>query len=144
VESATLQKSLAPHSDAAIFVFGKPNSLESEPVLRLLLVENHATFAEIVTRQFLSNHEVRVAASLARAQSELLRGVFDAVLVDYDLDDGKGDVLVRDLVATGFAGRIIGISSHDDGNRALAAAGAHASCPKARFHEILSVLEARR
>jgi DNA-binding response OmpR family regulator len=109
-----------------------------------LLVENHATFAEIVTRQFLGGHDVRVVPSLAAARSELLAGAFDAVLVDYDLDDGKGDVLVRELIAERFAGRIVGISSHLDGNQALLAAGAHASCPKTKFGEISAVLEARR
>ncbi len=86
-------------------------------------------------------HDVRTVPSLAEAQALFGDAAFDAVLVDYDLDDGKGDAFVRHLVAQRFAGRIIGISSHDDGNRGLLAAGAHAPCPKARFKEISSLLE---
>jgi hypothetical protein len=57
-------------------------------------------------------------------------------LVDFDLDDGKGDALVRELLEGGFPGRIIAISAHHDGNEALMNAGARVSCPKARFHTI--------
>lgn len=103
--------------------------------MRLLMVENHAVFAATVTQTFLGAHQVTVVPSIAAARATLSAG-YDAVLVDYDLDDGKGDALVRDLVASGFAGRIIAISSHEAGNQALLSAGAHASCPKTRFNEI--------
>jgi len=109
--------------------------------VRLLMVENHATFAEIVRRQFLGAHEVVIVPSLAAARERLRGGVFDAVLVDFDLDDGKGDVLVRELKTSGFAGRIVGISSHEQGNAALLAAGAHASCPKSAFARIAERLK---
>ncbi|MFY0564091.1 hypothetical protein ACN28E_09595 [Archangium lansingense] len=36
--------------------------------MRLLMVENHATFAAIVSRQFLGEHEVVIVPSLAAAQ----------------------------------------------------------------------------
>ena len=109
--------------------------------MRLLLVENHAVFAATVTRQFLAGHDVRIVPSLSDARVALAetRG-FDAVLVDYDLDDGKGEQLVRELVAASWSGRIIAISSHDAGNDALLQAGAHACCPKLRFAEIARFL----
>ena len=109
--------------------------------MRLLLVENHAVFAEIVSRSFLSAHEVVVAPSLGEARQQLKGGQFGAVLVDFDLDDGKGDELVRELASGGFAGRIVAISSHQRGNAALLQAGAHACCPKTRFDEIAATLE---
>lgn len=77
-----------------------------------------------------------IAPSLCEAREQLRAGAFDAVLVDFDLDDGKGDVLVRELKDTRFSGRIVGISSHEQGNAALLAAGAHASCPKSAFAHI--------
>ncbi len=103
--------------------------------MRILMVENHATFASTVASQFLAAHEVTIVPSLATARAALAKG-FDAVLVDYDLDDGKGEVLVRELVAASFSGRIVAISSHDEGNAALKVAGAHACCPKLRFADI--------
>ena len=64
--------------------------------------ENHAVFADLVSRQFLSAHEVTFVPSLAEARRFLATGSFGAVLVDFDLDDGKGDELVRELVASAF------------------------------------------
>lgn len=104
--------------------------------MRMLMVENHVTFAEIVRRQFLGEHEVLIVPSLAAVRERLREVRFDAVLVDFDLDDGKGDVLVRELKSAGFPGRIVGISSHEPGNAALLAAGAHTTCAKSAFSRI--------
>jgi DNA-binding response OmpR family regulator len=117
----------------------KSNRHESEVPVRVLMVEDHWIFAQTVTKQFLTAHEVTVAKTLSEGRA-LIAGGFDVVLVDYDLPDGKGDALVRELVAQRFAGRIIAISAHDLGNEALLSAGAHVSCPKARLHEIASHL----
>jgi hypothetical protein len=57
--------------------------------MKILYVENHAVFAANVTSQFLSQHSVTVAPSLADAHRALGSGSFDLLLVDYDLDDGK-------------------------------------------------------
>jgi DNA-binding response OmpR family regulator len=94
--------------------------------MRILYVENHATFAENVIRQFLSPHLVTVAPSLSAARQALETGSFDLLLVDYDLDDGKGDALVKEMRTSGRAMRAIGVSSHDEGNSALLRAGAAA------------------
>jgi DNA-binding response OmpR family regulator len=105
--------------------------------MRVLMVENHAVFAETVMRQFLAEHDVRLAPTLAEARLALRSGPFEVVLVDYDLDDdAKGDLLVRELIGAGFPGRIVAISARDFGNEALLEAGAHAVCPKLRFHTI--------
>ena len=48
-------------------------------------------FAANVISQFLPRHLVTVAPSLAEARKALAAGSFDLLLVDYDLDDGKGD-----------------------------------------------------
>lgn len=104
--------------------------------LRILFVENHAVFARTVSEEFLAGFEVTVVPSLAEARRQIATEAFQAILVDFDLDDGKGDALVAELRAQGFAGRVIAVSARDEGNAKLAAAGADAICPKARFHEI--------
>jgi atypical dual specificity phosphatase len=109
--------------------------------MKILYVENHATFAASVISQFLSQHSVAVVPSLSAARQELEAGGFDLLIVDYDLDDGKGDELVRELTASGKALVVIGASSHEAGNMALLQAGAVAICSKMQFDRIQSVID---
>jgi DNA-binding response OmpR family regulator len=108
--------------------------------VKILFVENHAVFAANVTREFLSQHAVTVVPSIAAARQARVASSFDVVLVDYDLDDGKGDEFVRELRAGDERIVIAGVSSHDDGNAALRRAGASAICSKMHFDQIESVL----
>ena len=109
--------------------------------MRILYVENHSVFADNVTRQFLAQHTVTVVPSLSAAHQTLSVTQFDLVLVDYDLDDGKGDALVREIQASSAPITVIGVSSHDEGNAALRRAGAKAVCSKMQFDQIQSVIE---
>jgi CheY-like chemotaxis protein len=109
--------------------------------MKILYVENHAVFADNVLRQFLSPHSVTVAPSLVAARQALKDGSFDLLLVDYDLEDGKGDELVSELKAHDRTILVIGVSSHDEGNAALLQAGAAAVCSKMRFDRIQSVID---
>lgn len=109
--------------------------------MKILYVENHAVFAANVISQFLSRHSVMVAPSLAEARKALGTGSFDLLLVDYDLDDGKGDTLLRELRSSGQSIVAIGVSSHDEGNAALLRAGAAATCGKMQFDQIQSVID---
>jgi CheY-like chemotaxis protein len=108
--------------------------------MRILFVENHATFARVVAGEFLAGLEVTIAPSLTEARQQFEGGSFDAVLVDFDLDDGKGEELVAELCAGGFAGKIVAVSAYDEGNARLLAAGADAVCSKGRFREIRRLL----
>lgn len=108
--------------------------------MRLLWVENHAVFVRFASRQFLAAHDLTVAPSLAAAKAALDAQEFDAILVDYDLDDGKGTELLAFVRRLPVRPAVVATSSHDDGNTALLAAGADATCPKTRFAEIESVL----
>jgi CheY-like chemotaxis protein len=108
--------------------------------MRILFVENHSVFAETVITEFLQNHGVTLVATCAEAQAAETES-FDALLVDYDLDDGKGDAVVRRLRGSGFQGPIVAVSSHDDGNAALLAAGASVACRKSRFREVPALLQ---
>jgi CheY-like chemotaxis protein len=116
------------------------DSFRAEGVMRLLWVENHASFVRIAGKQFLAAHALTVVPSLAAAKAVLTAETFDAVLLDYDLDDGKGADLITFIRQLPTVPGIIATSSHEDGNAALMAAGANAVCAKAKFATIESVL----
>jgi len=109
--------------------------------MRILFVEDQRVFAETVAGQFLSAHEVEIVDGVAAARRVAGAG-FDAVLVDYDLSDGKGTEVIRELRARRFRGAIVAVSSKDDGNSLLRSAGAHAVCKKSEFHRIAATLAA--
>ena len=108
--------------------------------MRLLWVENHAVFARMAGRQFLATHELTVVPSLALAREQLTARAFDVVLLDYDLDDGKGASLAEFIRQLPSAPAVIATSAHEEGNRSLLAAGADAVCPKTSFAEIDAIL----
>jgi CheY-like chemotaxis protein len=108
--------------------------------MRVLWVENHAAFARLAGRQFLAAHALTVVPSLAAARAALAAAPFDAVLVDFDLADGKGDALVEAIRRLPGRPAVIAASAHDGGNEALVRAGADACCPKLRFTEIEATL----
>ena len=109
--------------------------------MRVLWVENHAAFVQVAGRQFLAAHDLTVVASVAAARAALASGTFDAVLVDYDLDDGKGVEVVVAAKELPVRPAVIAVSSHAEGNAALVAAGADATCAKLQFARIADVLE---
>lgn len=94
--------------------------------------------------EFLSDHDVRVATTVTAALDALDADPFDAVLVDYDLDDGKGDTFVRRLRDRGNRTPLIAISARDEGNQRILVAGADAACPKAKLRHIGKVLASLR
>jgi DNA-binding NarL/FixJ family response regulator len=108
--------------------------------MKILYVENHAVFAAQVCREFLSQHLVKIVPSLAEARAALGADSFELVIVDYDLDDGKGDELVRSCCILHPNLKIIAASSHDAGNSALLKSGASAVCSKMEFDNIGSVI----
>jgi DNA-binding response OmpR family regulator len=108
--------------------------------VKLLFVENHEVFRQVVTAQFLSDLEVLPVARIVDARGALARERFDCVLVDYNLDDGKGTELVRWCRALGMGVPIIGVSSDEEGNALLLSAGANDLCPKASFRQLRAVI----
>jgi DNA-binding NarL/FixJ family response regulator len=107
----------------------------------ILYLENHAVFAEQVTRKFLSNHKVTVVPSLTAARRALDTTSFDLIFSDYDLDDGKGDEFVRECRIKHPDLHVVAVSSHDAGNSALLQAGATVVCGKMEFDQIERVIE---
>ena len=108
--------------------------------LKILFIENHSVFAQQAKVHFLSEHQVTVVPSLITARSELASGKFELLLVDYDLDDGKGEELVRELREAGNKIRIIGVSAREEGNAALLQAGVNAVCSKMKFDLIQELI----
>jgi DNA-binding response OmpR family regulator len=109
--------------------------------MKILFVENHSVFAAQVIPLFLSDHEVTVVPGLAEGRRAVSAAEFDLLLVDYDLDDGKGEELVGEIRANHSRLPIIGVSSHEAGNRALLKAGANAVCSKMNFDQIQTVIQ---
>ncbi len=109
--------------------------------MRILYVENHARFAAVAMAQVLASHDVTLVPSVVDARQALADNTFDVVLVDYDLDDGKGDEVVMALRTQPLrCPFIIAVSSHQAGNAALTAAGADAVCSKMQFSMIENVI----
>jgi CheY-like chemotaxis protein len=108
--------------------------------MNILYLENHAIFAQQVTRLFLGAHQVTVVPSLVAARTAFASNVYDLILSDYDLDDGKGEEFVRECRAAQPRLPIIAVSAHEAGNAALIRAGASAICSKMKFDGIQQVI----
>jgi DNA-binding response OmpR family regulator len=109
--------------------------------MKILFVENHAVFAAQVIPLFLSSHAITLVPSMAEARRALSTSEFDLLLVDYDLDDGKGEELLKEIRANHSDIPVIGVSSHEAGNRALLKAGANSVCSKMDFDQIQTVIQ---
>lgn len=81
-----------------------------------------------------------MVSTLASARQSLAQEEFDLLIADYDLDDGKGDEIVRMCRVLQPDMKIIAASSHDAGNAALLKAGATAVCGKMEFDKIGTVI----
>lgn len=112
--------------------------------MKILFLENHALFADTVVEQFLCTHDVCVVPSVNAGLAALERMPADVVLVDYDLEDGKGDELVRRLRASAVGVPVVAVSAHEEGNEALLDAGADAVCRKKEFRRIEEAIESAR
>ena len=108
--------------------------------LKILFVENHLTFGEIVRDRFLSEHAVTIVPSIEQAVPQIDEQDYDLILVDYDLDDGKGDQVVRFARMKHPEIKIIGVSSHEQGNESLQFAGANRICSKLDFDNIAAII----
>lgn len=104
--------------------------------MKILFVENHPEFARTVAAAFLGEHDLTIVPSIKAAMAALEQTEFEVLLVDYDLDDGKGAELVGSIRGTGNSVRIIAISAKDEGNAKLTKAGANAVCQKSEFNRI--------
>ncbi len=109
--------------------------------MRILFIENHKYFSTTVTEQFLNDHKVTVTPTMARARNLMRDQRFDLVLVDFDLDDGKGAEIVSEITSSDPRPKIIATSSHEYGNTMILEAGADAVCSKMNFDQIREIIE---
>lgn len=84
--------------------------------LRLLLVEDHADTARVLSRLLeISGHTVEVASSVAEALAAAERQSFDLVVSDLGLPDGSGHDVMRALRSRGLQGiALSGFGMEDD------------------------------
>jgi len=108
--------------------------------MRILYVENHSVFAQVTVKNFLSEHSVIVVPSISAAKENFGHSVFDIVLVDYDLDDAKGDELVRWIRQNIPDMLVIAVSAKKEGNLLLIEAGANEICNKMEFDCIADLI----
>ncbi len=108
--------------------------------MNILWVENYQRFSQIAVKSFLGAHIVTVAPSVVAARQCLSETDFDLVMLDYDLDDGKGIELVHEIISRPSRPPLIATSSHLSGNQALLDAGADAVCSKMDFADIEQVI----
>ena len=82
--------------------------------------------------------------SITTSSAQNDTGMFETNLRDerYLPFEHSGVISQWQLELPANPGRIVAISSHEQGNAALLAAGAHAACPKASFARILERLAA--
>lgn len=59
--------------------------------MKILYVENNPSFADVVCKCFLKNYDVTIEPTVQGAKEKIEQYCFDILLVDYDLDDGKGN-----------------------------------------------------
>ena len=109
--------------------------------MNILYVENQERFAAVAVKTFLTEHAVTVVPSLVAARQALARGRFDLVLLDQDLDDGKGAELATELTARRQRPFILAASSHRAGNEALLQAGADGVCSKLQFQGVRAAID---
>lgn len=108
--------------------------------MKLLWVEDNVRFARVAGREFLSGHEITLVPSLQAAREALRAWKFEGILLDFDLEDGKGSELMPDVQVLEPRPFIVAASAHTEGNTALLEAGADTACSKLEFFKIGSVL----
>ena len=109
--------------------------------MKILYIENHSIFAQSVQKEFLSAYDVTLVPSMKEALNVLEVNHYDIALVDYDLDDCKGNEVTIKIKSLYPGVKIIAVSSHSKGNDLILNAGADAVCGKMDFKHIKTVID---
>lgn len=109
--------------------------------MKILYVENNHSFANVVCKCFLKNHNITIVPTIREAKQTIEQLNFDILLVDYDLDDGKGDEFITYAKQRKYQSFIIAVSSHKEGNEKLKTAGANCICAKSQFSHITEIID---
>lgn len=109
--------------------------------LRVLFVDDQPARAFAAIEPYLQDFWTSLVFSVADAKHWISREAFAVILVDYDLDDGKGTGVVQAARACQPNALVIAVSDHELGNRALLRAGADAICRKGDLHGLRALVE---
>ena len=108
--------------------------------MKILYVENNPSFADVVCKCFLKDYDVTIEPTVQGAKERIEQCCFDILLVDYDLDDGKGNEFINYVKQQKYQSFIIAVSSHKEGNEKLKVAGANCICAKSQFSHITKII----
>lgn len=109
--------------------------------MKILYVENNLLFFNAVKKEFLSSYEIDNVMSVSEAKTAFTSNEYNLLLVDYDLDDSKGEEFVSFVRSQNQLIPIVAVSSHQEGNNAMLSVGATAVCEKLQFRKINDVIE---
>jgi DNA-binding NarL/FixJ family response regulator len=118
-------------------------------VIRVLLVDDHASFRELLALRLAIESDLDVAAeagSLAEARALLQEAACgaDVALVDLDLPDGSGVDLVRDIRVTNPGATVVVLTASFDQHRHADAVAAGASGVLSKTVKPAAIVEAIR
>ena len=92
----------------------------------LLIVDDEASMRKLYSRVFSSGgYAVSVAASLAEAIELTAANAFDLIITDFNLGDGKGTELIRELKKNGRPAKAVLISGSLTSEELLKTAAQH-------------------
>ncbi len=92
----------------------------------LLIVDDEASMRKLYSRVFSSgDYAVSLAASLAEALELAAENAFDLIITDFNLGDGEGTELIRDLKRRGRPAKVVLISGSLNGEELLKTAALH-------------------
>jgi DNA-binding NarL/FixJ family response regulator len=102
----------------------------SEDVIRILLLDDHTSFRELLALRLAREPDFAVVAeagSLAEGRQVVRQVEADLALVDLDVSDGSGVELIRDLRVVNPEAQAILLTASDDRHQHAAAVAAGAS-----------------
>ena len=109
--------------------------------MKILLVEQHAQFANVVIDQFMKDLNIEIQTSLQDAWTALSDGEFDVALISDKYDDGTGEELLTSIKSNNLTVKTVAIAAYEDSNLKLRDAGADAICSKMDFSDIQTVIK---
>ncbi len=104
---------------------------------QLLYIEDNKAFREEVARTFLSEYAIEFATTVSDALEKCSKNRYDALLLDYDLAEGKGSDFLREFDKSI---PIIAVSAFEENNDILLGMGASVKCAKREMSKIADIV----
>ena len=119
----------------------------SDSPIRLLLVDGHTAFRELLAHRLTQEPDFRVvaeASSLAEIRQELRRVAVDVALVELALPDGGGVELIRDLRTRNPEARVLVLTASEEQHERAVAFAAGASGVLSKTRHVAEIIDAIR